>query len=709
MTQTPHTWKFFRAGGFDQVQLNTGEDLLALRQLDQKLWVALSCPTRGIEFDNRTLDLIDSDKDGQVRANEIISAMEWTGKRLKNSNLLLQDNDRLNLADIQDNDDEGKRILASARYILNNLGKSDTTDISLADMANMAKLLAGLSSNGDGIICAEHITDTETRNIVEDIIRCSGGIADKSGVIGINKNLNEQFFADIAVYAAWHKQCETNPNILPLGEATETAAKTLQAVSEKITDYFTRCQMAEYDARAAEPLNRAIEDYQNLAAQHLSQTSDALAGFPLSRIEASKVLPLTSGINPAWREKIVALHQQVIQPLLGQRNTLDLQDWTKVCETFKAFETWQAANPNLSVAKLGLARVREILASPAQHRITTLIQQDLAVESEIMATAALEQLLRYKRDLHTLACNFVSFSDFYSGKQKAVFQIGTLYLDGRSCELCIRIDDINSHATYANASGVCLVYCELVRRGGSEKMNIAAAITAGDADFLQPGRHGIFYDRKGQDWLATVVRINSHPISIRQAFWTPYKKLSQTISEQMQKFAASKADKTQTNMTDTALATGSNLTSKEAPKPAFDIAKFAGIFAAIGLAIGAIGGILTAIVSGILGLAIWQIPLALAGLMLAISGPSMALAWFKLKHRNIGPMLDACGWAINARAFINIPFGSSLTAAQSLPPGSHRSLIDPYAEKKSGWKYLVVLVLILAAIAWAWYSGYITL
>ena len=56
-----HTWNFFRAGGFDQVQIDTGADLLALKELDQKLWVALSCPTRGIEFDTKTLDLIDSD------------------------------------------------------------------------------------------------------------------------------------------------------------------------------------------------------------------------------------------------------------------------------------------------------------------------------------------------------------------------------------------------------------------------------------------------------------------------------------------------------------------------------------------------------------------------------------------------------------------------------------------------------------------------
>ena len=92
-----HTWNFFRAGGFDQVQIDSGADLLALKNLDQKLWVALSCPTRGIEFDNKTLDLIDSDGDAHVRANEVLAAVEWAGSLLKNSDLLIKGKDSLPL------------------------------------------------------------------------------------------------------------------------------------------------------------------------------------------------------------------------------------------------------------------------------------------------------------------------------------------------------------------------------------------------------------------------------------------------------------------------------------------------------------------------------------------------------------------------------------------------------------------------------------
>src|SRR6266481_9086767 len=95
-----HTWRFFRAGGFDQVRLDTGADLIALDQLDQKLWVALACPTTGLEFDARTLALIDTDKDGRIRAPELIAAAKWATSCLKNPQDLLKGSPELPLAAI---------------------------------------------------------------------------------------------------------------------------------------------------------------------------------------------------------------------------------------------------------------------------------------------------------------------------------------------------------------------------------------------------------------------------------------------------------------------------------------------------------------------------------------------------------------------------------------------------------------------------------
>ena len=702
-----HSWNFFRAGGFDQVQLDSGADLLALKDLDQKLWVALSCPTRGIEFDTQTLDMIDSDGDAQVRANEVLAAIAWAGSLLKNSDLLVQGADKLALHDIDDSGEEGKHVLASARHILKSLGKHDVLEISLADMADIEKFVAALEFNGDGVIAPQQIADAALRATVEDEIKCVGSVADLSGEVGINAALTEQFFSELRSYAAWHLSADTS--VLLLGEQTVAAAEAFSAVHDKINDYFTRCHLAAYDARAAEPLSRSAGDYEQFAAQSLSAQNAEVASFPLATITANKSLPLRAEINPAWLARIHALRAQVIVPLLGEKDSLTAAEWDAVCAKFSAFSAWQTEKPSTTVEALGVARINEILSSKHQAAIASLIAQDQAVEEEVKAIRSVERLLRYNRDLFKLVNNFVSFRNFYTGKDKAIFQVGTLFLDGRSCELCVKVDDVAKHASFANMSGVCLVYCDCTRDGGKEKMTVAAAFTAGDADFLMVGRNGIFYDRKGQDWDANIVRIIDHPISIRQAFWSPYKKMVKAISEQAQKMAASKASAADEKLLSAANNQAAAVTTPPAAtasKPAFDVGKFAGIFAAIGLAIGAIGGILASVVAGVLTLKIWQMPLALIGLLLLISGPSMILAWFKLKNRNLAPILDANGWAINARAKINIPFGTSLTALASLPSGSHRSLVDPYAEKKTVWPLYVLIALGAAAIAVLWHYGF---
>jgi hypothetical protein len=146
-----------------------------------------------------------------------------------------------------------------------------------------------------------------------------------------------------------------------------------------------------------------------------------------------------------------------------------------------------------------------------------------------------------------------------------------------------------------------------------------------------------------------------------------------------------------------------------APAPAagggFDAGRFAGIFAAIGLAIGAIGTAIASVVSSFLSLAWWQMPLALMGVVALFSGPSILIAFMKLRQRNLGPILDANGWAVNSRAKINIPFGTSLTHLAKLPEGAERALTDPYAEKPPPWKLYLSLGFIIAGLIGLWFVG----
>jgi len=319
------------------------------------------------------------------------------------------------------------------------------------------------------------------------------------------------------------------------------------------------------------------------------------------------------------------------------------------------------------------------------------VAKDKAEEGNSTAVVGLNRLVHYHRDLNQLCHNFVSFSDFYGRKNKAIFQAGTLYLDQRSCDLCLTVEDAGKHAAMAGLAGTYLAYCECVRKSTGEKMQIVAAFTGGDSDNLMVGRNGIFYDRKGRDWDATITKIVDNPISIRQAFWSPYKKLVRMIEEQVAKRAAA-ADAASSAKLEATAATTAQIDKAKPPEPTkIDV----GVVAALGVAFGAIGTALSALATGLMKIPTWQIPLVFVALALLISGPAMLIAWLKLRKRNLGPILDANGWAVNAKARINVPFGGSLTQVATLPPGAQRDLTDPYAEKKSRWPTIIVLVILL--------------
>lgn len=311
------------------------------------------------------------------------------------------------------------------------------------------------------------------------------------------------------------------------------------------------------------------------------------------------------------------------------------------------------------------------------------------------------KLLHLKRDFYTLIKNYISFQDFYNREIKAIFQCGRLVIDQRACELCVKVADAGKMAAEAGKSGMFLIFCDCENKAQGKKISIAAAMTQGDIRNLEVGKNCIFYDRSGLDYDAVVTKIIDNPISIRQAFWTPYRKFANWVSDLVNKSVAEKESKSleemkanATTATEQAKAQAEKGGKVEPQKPPFDIAKFAGIFAALGMALGMIGTALVSLAAGMSTLTWWQLVLVFLGIMLVISGPSMLLAYFKLRRRNLAPVLNANGWAVNAEAIVNVPFGLTLTTMAKFPI---LKLKDPFAEKGLSWwqKLLVVLGFIL--------------
>jgi hypothetical protein len=241
-------------------------------------------------------------------------------------------------------------------------------------------------------------------------------------------------------------------------------------------------------------------------------------------------------------------------------------------------------------------------------------------------------------------------------------------------------------------------------------MNIAAVLTAGDTDGLRPGKNAVFYDREGNDWSAVVTSIVENPLSLRQAFWAPYKKAGRWISDKVNKFAGDKADKGESTLsTITEKATTAPTGAEGAAKAGADAAQKAAPFdvskiAVVTIAIAAVTGVVTAIVAVLSGLTWWQWLVLIAALMLVISLPSVFIAWRKLRKRDLGPILNANGWAINAASLVSVKFGKGLTEVAKFPK---LTAVDPVARRKAAWRkfWLWLLFIVVAALCFLFFTN----
>ena len=707
-TKSSYPWRYTKIGGVTRVSIETGDDIAHLPTLDQKQWTVLSCPTSGLEIDPDTLKMLDTDGDGHIKVNEVTSSIEWLSKVLKNMDSLTEKSAVLPLSAIREDTDEGKKLLNSARQILSNL-KLDKQELAIAETTDSVKIFADTKFNGDGIITEATATDDDLKKIIATIIATVGKSTDRSGADGVTKELIEEFYTEAADFTAWKNLSLSDTQLIPYGDKTAAARDAYYAIKDKVADYFIRCKLVAMDQSTSPALEISKENLAKISEKNLAAAIAEIETYPLTKINPKAQLPLNEPINPAWEGKFGALKSLILDVDFAGKTSISEAEWNTIAAKFDAYDKWLASKKGAKVEGVDFAYLTEVVASNKKNELLALVAKDLAEKDNAESIQDVNKLAHLYRDMFSFLHNYVTFTDFYyqyKTGNKAIFQAGTLYIDQRSCDLCIKVADMGKHTASATQSAMFIAYCDCESKKLGKKLQIAAVVTDGDVDNITVGKNGVFYDRAGNDYEATVTKVIDNPISIRQAFWSPYKKFAKFVEEQVEKFAASK-DAEITSKANTAIAEKTTEVTTVAPpaegaaatpppqKQPFDIAKYCGIFAAIGMALGLIGAAIVSVVTGFLGLPWWGMILALLAVMLLISGPSMLLAYLKLRRRNLAPVLNANGWAVNAHAFVNITFGATLTKLAKFPFVKGR---DPLADKKYPWWKKVLWILLFVGI-----------
>ena len=684
-----YPWAFASVGGSVRVKIRSGEDIRHLGELDRKMWTVLSCPVTHLEFDQKCLQYIDIDGDGKIRVDEVIATARWLTGILKDPDILLRESDALPLDAFNADDPVGARLQASARQILSNLGlKKDT--IALEDTSDNVRIFADTKFNGDGIITPASAADEATARLIETIAGLSSAM-DRSGVPGITAEQVEAFFTACEDYAAWQKAC--TPEVLPFGEKTADALAAVKALEDKMADYFMRCKLISFDAATAPAVDVSVEKIAAIEG-NLASASGEIALQPLAKPVVDGVLALES-VNPAWKGAV----ETMVELVGWKKDRISEGEWADICAQFAPFAAWLDAKKGAGVEALGIDCVEAVLKENRKADLLQLIEKDKAEEANALSIEEVDKVLRLQKHFFRFLNNYVVLSDFYDPLYKAMFQAGRLYIDQRSTDLCVKVDGPSPEIS--SLSGMYILYCACTSEKLGKGFNIAAVLTDGDVDGLREGKNAVFYDREGNDYTARVTAIVDNPISVRQAFWAPYKKVARMINDRIDKSAAQKNEKSMAGLTEAT----STAAEGKAPAVPFDIAKFAGIFAAITMGVGLVGAALAGIATALKGIAFWQFLVIIAVIMLLISGPSMFIAWRKLRRRDLGPVLNANGWAINAKSLVSVKFGKTLTSLASFP---RLTAVDPAARRKAFWRGVCWVILCLAiacGITWGVCTG----
>ena len=691
-----YKWEFDNVGGTSRVRISSGEDIAHLAELDPKMWTVLSCPVKGLEIDEKSLAYMDIDSDGKIRVNDIVATAEWITGALKDADLILKGSDNIDIAQFDLDNEAGKKLHEAAGQILDNLGKEGGV-ISLADTSDIAAIFAKTRFNGDGVITEASSDDPDEKAAIAAAVASLGGVADRSGTQGVNADMIEAFYKTLAEYVAWQKSAVE----APYGDKTDAAIEAYNALDAKVKDFFMRSKLASFSPDSTAALDVQTSRIEAISAENLTGKTDEIATYPIARVTGKAEIDLSEPVNPAWAAQFETLKAVAA----ADKKVLTEEDWAAIGAQFAAYTAWKGAKAGAAVEALGMDAIKDFIAKDKKAALLDLVAQDAALAEEAANIDMVDRFLHIYSDFYKLLRNFVTLSDFYAKDKdvKAIFQSGRLIIDQRECRFCMKVADMAKHNAEAAASGMFLIYCDCSTKTSAAKLNIVAAVTVGEIGDLVVGKNALYYDETGEEWDAVITKVIDNPISVGQAFWSPYRRMAKTIENLINKSAADKDAKmiadanAKINAAPTAVPAAPADGTKPAAAPPFDIAKFAGIFAAIGVAVGMIGTALVSLVKGVLALKWWQLILAFVGIMLLISGPAMIMAWMKLRRRNIAPLLNANGWAVNASSKISIPFGETLTDVAKFPK---MKLKDPFAKDGlAPWAKWVIAILAVAVVA----------
>ena len=698
-------FRFERYGHSYHLQIETVEDLTRVLKLDEAHWVATNAPIHTINADQTFLELLDSDGDKHVRSAEVKQAIRWLFEHLRDTSGVKAGNAHLDPAAIKTDDQEGRRIHGSMLKIFRRYNIPETTEIRLETVREIKKEEEEGGIDTAGIVLPAAAPDDDIREFLQDILATVGGELHESGEKGVTREALDRFFEEIRSYHAWLAKAdipegEGSSPIMPFGDETPRLYTILAKIQEKITQYFMLCEAIRISPAVADQLKNRVNRLNDLDFSDSQEIGSFLESEPIAWQTPDNCLDFEGTINPHYAEALEEFRTKLLPQVLGESPaTMSREQWDRVREQFSAYRAWFESKPAVSVERLPPEKIRQYLENEEKRtQIVSLIQESYKTAFVLDNLRLLEKLILFQANLIPFVNSFVSFPYLYDPQSRALFEMGTLIMDGRHFTMSVKVLNREQHITLSSASNMFVLYVEICEREGQPLYEIAVPVTSGVRGNLQVNKRGIFQDIYGRNLHARIVHIVENPISFLEALSAPFKRLGKAITSKLDEMSSKAEQNLQSFNTETMTTVSTELKKIETATAAQRARQSAGgILAGGSIAIAALSSSFAFITKTFAGLS-WGVIIGglLAGLA-AVMLPTTILASLRLSKRDLSCILEGSGWGINARMQLTHKQAQTFTLTPPYPENSSGILL-----RRSRLLWLIPPALI--ALGWALYT-----
>lgn len=686
--------RFHRYGRAFQLEIRRPEDLAHVLTLDESLWAATSAPAPAFRGDAALTAFLDSDGQGRIHTGEVRTAVRWLLSVLKDPSGVIDGSESLRLDVIDNSTAAGQALIQSAQYVLRTLGERDASGISLEQVRRFLRDLAQQPMNGDGVIVSEAAPDSETSQLITDIVDCLGGKQDLGGKPGADERQVEEFGKCVEDFLRWREKGqipggEVNSTVMPLGDKTSAAYEAYHAVAGKVDFYFALCRAMSFGPLEGLKAAKCLPDLEGKAFRDAEEVDACLAAAQLSKPGAGAALPLGGdGVNPYYRQAIANLRERTVAPILDHdADVLSEEEWRRIAGTLGPYGEYVNGKEGGCVEKIPLVKLQAYRGGTLLERVRNLIGVDKEVESIANGVRDVERLLIYHCHLFRFVNNFVNLSELYSTKDRALFERGSAVLDGRWFNLALAVNDQTAHQVLAKASNIFTMYLEVADEQRESTFCVAVPATAGTKGNLRVGKRGVFFDENGREYDARIIHIIDNPISLTEALIAPFVRLWGFIIGKIEALSGS-SEKTLLQSTDKLIEQPPSQQHDRAPISAGP----AGMLVGLSLSAAAIGSSFAFVTKTLSSLSLHQRMMGLAGAALLVGVPVSLIAAVKLRKQDLSSLLEGGGWAINSRMRMNRRLRHQFTKKSPYPRSARGT-------PRSFWRMRVLSATLAALVA----------